>query len=116
MGAGMHEHLKQIGRRLFQRDLQFAHARGAYAKCVLRLFSSVDRLGILDQVQIIGVTRSSRGIEQSSPGKDDVLRRDRLAVGPLRSAKDETPLQTIGRGGPFHGNAWDGARLCVFGH
>jgi hypothetical protein len=111
-GGVMHQHLKEIGSRRFQRDLKGVLVHRLDRELVFRHLALGDGLGIADRPQDEGVVRRGRGVEQPLPGPDEILRGQGCAVGPDGiGAQFESVGLAVVADGPAFGHT--GAELSV---
>ncbi len=101
VGGGVGQQAEQIGRRMGEPDLHGHRVQSPHPQGLRPGLALVDGRRVLDHVQQIGVF--GRGLRVLDPphGEDEVVRRDRLAIGPQGArAQLEGPDQAVRRGGP----------------
>ena len=90
-GRVVAEQARQVGRGIFQRQLQRLVIDSPHAKLFRLQRARVHLLGILDQPEHRGVLRGDRRILDAAEGKHEIIRRHRHAVRPVVIAQLEGP-------------------------
>ncbi len=100
-------HIDSIGHRSFELALESMIINGLDGDVFLGALAAVELIGALDDhADHVGVLRTGGGIESAEPAIDEVLRNNRITVGPLGIlAEIEGERETIGALGPGLGNA-----------
>ncbi len=103
--------LGQVGGRVLERQLQREVAQGPRAEARGVQAAPVHRLGVLQEIQQIGVGRGRVWIQQAAEGVDEIVGGDGRPVRPDGGPQVESPDQAIRRGLPRPGDPRD--RLAV---
>ena len=76
------DELIEVRRGLFELYLELARPCSTNAKRINRQFAVGNRLGVLNRIGDKGVLGGCLGVHYSAPGKDKILRRDKLTIAP----------------------------------
>jgi hypothetical protein len=110
----MRQELEEVGCRPLERDLERAVVDRFHADLLRLRLAFVEFLGVLDDVEDVGVFRPGLRVEDAAVGEDEVRRLDGIAVRPLRvRPKREAPELAVVAHLPFLRRARDGLRLGV---
>ena len=105
IGRVVRQEPRQVRRRIFQRQFQRFVVDGAGAKLFRRQFAFIDRRRVLDEVKQRGILRCHfRGLD-AAQAVDEVIRHNRIAVGPVVIAEMEGPDEAVLAGFPTRRHA-----------
>ena len=84
LGGHMGELRNEIGCRMLKRDFERRVIQGARAQGFNRQFALVDPFRVLQCIKDIGIGGAGLGRHQAPERKDEIVRRDLVAIRPFR--------------------------------